>query len=220
MRQAVQADTPTLAQLIRETGLDDTPDIEWIARVIGSTTRATLLETADDGAPIGFVDAFMTVSAEGVPRWEVDLIGVHPGYRGRGVAQRLIAASVEAGRGQGAQGLRALIHVDNGASAGAFRRVGFVPVISAHELYVSDTPLDTTPTTLACPAHLIPVCTLTYSGVWIENDHSPQSLRSALAIRAKYGWFIAGVLLPTGSPKPEAFARVGEYRWWTLYWQW
>lgn len=215
MRLAVQTDAPALAQLIRETGLDDTPNSEWIATVIGSTSRTTLLETAGDGTPIGFVDAFMTVSADGVPRWEVDLIGVHPDYRGRGIAQRLITASVEAGREQGAQVVRALIHLDNGASAGAFRRVGFISAPSTRELYVSDTPPDETLAALACAAHLIPVCTLTYSGVWIENDHSPQSLRAARAIRSKYGWFIAGALLPSGAPKPEAFARVGEYRWWT-----
>jgi ribosomal protein S18 acetylase RimI-like enzyme len=215
MRQVTQADAPALAQLIMETGLDDTPDSEWIARVILSTSRVTVVETADDGALIGFVDAFMTVSADGVPRWEVDLLGVHPNCRGRGIAQRLIAASVEAGREQGAQVIRALIHVNNGASAGAFRRVGFVPAQSTRELYVSDQPVDEADTSPPA-AHLIPVCTLTYTGIWIEADHSPQSLRAARAARAKYGWLIAGALLPTGVPAPESFARVGEYRWWTL----
>jgi ribosomal protein S18 acetylase RimI-like enzyme len=216
MRQVIPTDAPQLAQLIMETGLDDTPDSEWIVRVIRSTTRSTLVETADDGSLVGFLDAFMSVSADGVPRWEIDLVGVHPKCRGRGIAQRLIAASVEVGREQGVQLIRALIHVQNGASAGAFRRSGFVPALSTNELFVSDTALDNPSTALTCPAHLIPVCTLTYSGVWIENDHSAQSLRVARAIRAKYDRFIAGVLLPTGSPKPEAFARVGEYRWWML----
>jgi ribosomal protein S18 acetylase RimI-like enzyme len=219
MRQVTPEDAPELARLIQSVGLDDNPNGDWIARVILSTTRVTLVEEAD-GAMVGFIDAFMTVSAEGVPRWEVDLVGVHPNYRGRGIAQRLINASVDAGREQGAQLIQALIHVDNKASAGAFRRCSFVEAQSTRELYVSDTPIDDIPPALACPAHLIPVSTLTYSGVWIEADHSSESLRAARAVRAKYDWFIAGALLPTGSPPPEAFARVGEYRWWALYWQW
>jgi L-amino acid N-acyltransferase YncA len=194
-------------------GLDDNPNADRIASVIRSTTRSTLVEVADDGSLIGFVDAFMTVSWAGYPRWEVDLIGVHPDYRGRGIAHRLINASVEIGREQGAQLIRALIHVDNAASAGAFQRVGFQSAPSTHELYISDQPVDT-PHISPAAAYLIPVCTLTYSGIWVENDYSQQSLLAGRAIRAKYGWFIAGVLLPTGTPMPESFAHVGTYRWW------
>jgi len=71
-------------------------------------------------------------------------------------------------------------------------------------------------TSLSLPdaAHLISVCTLTYSGIWIENDHSPQTLAVARAVRTKYDWLIAGILLSTGTPPPEGYVRVGTYRWW------
>lgn len=219
MRQMISTvtpeDAPELARLIQACELDDNPNADRIASVIRSTTRSTLVEVNEAGVLIGFVDAFMTVSADGVPRWEVDLLGVHPAYRGRGIAQRLINASVEIGRAQGAQHFRALIHMDNAASANAFQRVGFQSAPSTHELYISDQPADV-PLTPSDKAHLIPVCTLTYSGIWIENDQSPQSLLAARAIRARYDWFIAGALLPSGIPTPEAFAHVGTYRWWTL----
>lgn len=220
MRQAIpqvfaSKDAPELARLIQACELDDNPNAERIASVIRFTTRSTLVEENEEGVLIGFVDAFMTVSADGVPRWEIDLLGTHPAYRGRGIAQRLIKASVQAAHEQGADFIRALIHVDNAASANAFQRVGFQPAASTRELYVSDQPTDA-PLMPPAIAHLIHVCTLTYSGIWIENDHSPQSLATARAIRAKYNGFIAGVLLPTGSPPPESFARVGTYRWWYL----
>jgi ribosomal protein S18 acetylase RimI-like enzyme len=215
MRQARQEDAPELAQLIQACGLDDNPNDDRIASVIRSTTRITLVEQADDGTLIGFIDAFMTVSVDGNLRWEIDLLGVHPAYRGRGIAQHLINASVHAGHEQGVDFIRALIHVDNAASTNAFQRCGFVTAQTTRELYISDQPAETSLIPPAA-AHLIPVCTLTYSGIWIEDDHSPQSLAAARAIRAKYDWFIAGVLLPTGAPPPESFVRVGEYRWWTL----
>lgn len=215
MRQVTPADAAELARLIHAVELDDNPNADRIASVIRSTTRSTLVEEDASGALIGFIDAFMTVSSDGIPRWEVDLLGVHPDYRGRGIAQRLINASIAVGREQGAQLLRALIHVDNGASAGAFQRVGFQAADATHELYISDS-LINAPLTPPRAAYLIPVCTLTYSGIWIENDQSPQALAAARAIRAKYDWFIAGALLPEGAPAPESFAHVGTYSWWSL----
>lgn len=214
MRQVMPAESAELARLIQMVELDDNPNADRIASVIRFTTRSTLVETADDGTLIGFVDAFMTVSADGLPRWEVDLIGTHPDYRGRGIAQRLINASIQIGREQGAQSIRALIHIDNAASAGAFQRVGFHPAAGTHELFISDSPAE--PSKPSTKAHLIPVCTLTYSGIWVEHDHSQQSLLAGRAIRAKYDWFIVGALLPAGTPPPEAFAHVGMYRWWNL----
>lgn len=213
MRQVTPADAAELARLIHAVGLDDNPNADRIASVIRSTTRSTLVEENEAGELIGFVDAFMTVSSEGLPRWEIDLLGTHPEYRGRGIAQRLISASVESGRAQGAQRIRALIHVDNAASAHAFQRVGFQSTQTTRELYISNQPAVTS---LIPPdrAHLIPVCTLTYSGIWIEADQSSQALLAGRAIRTKYDWFIAGALLPTGTPVPESYVSVGTYRWW------
>ena len=214
MRQVMPADAAELARLLHAVGLDDNPNADRIASVIRSTTRNTLVETADDGTLIGFVDAFMTVSPDGLPRWELDLLGVHPNYRGRGIAQRLINASVETAHEQEVRFIRALIQINNAASAGVFQRSGFRGVGSDRALYISDQPADV-PLTPPAAAHLIPVCTLTYSGIWIENDHSPQSLLAARAIRAKYDWFIAGVLFPARKPLPaEGYVSVGTYRWW------
>ena len=98
MRQITQTEAPALAQLIRATGLDHNPDPERIARVSLESNHVTLIETASDESLIGFVDAFSTISQEGILRWEVDLLGVHPDYRGKKIAQGLIRAVVTAGQ--------------------------------------------------------------------------------------------------------------------------
>ncbi len=214
MRQVTPEQSAQLARLIQACGLDDNPNADRIASVIRSTTRVTLVEQAGDGALIGFIDAFMTVSFDGNPRWEVDLLGVHPAFRGRGIAQRLIKASVQAAHEQGVNFIRALIHVDNAASANAFQRCGFRGVGSDQALYISDQPADA-PLTPSTSAHLIPVCTLTYTGIWVEHEFTPETLLVARAIRAKYDWFIAGVLFPARRPLPaEGYVSVGRYRWW------
>ncbi len=89
-------------------------------------------------ALIGFVDAFLTISEAGVLRWEVDLLGVHPAQRGRGVAAALIAASVKAGFAIGADRARALVRIENVASRKAFERCGFQAMEAEQILYVGD----------------------------------------------------------------------------------
>jgi ribosomal protein S18 acetylase RimI-like enzyme len=211
MRQAVQTDAPALAQLIRATGLDDNPDPERIARVILESNHVTLVGPAGDHLT-GFVDGFTTVASDGTLRWEVDLLGVHPDHRGRGIAQALVCASVEAGRQAGASLARALVRTENLASMNTFQRCGFASLGEVCELYVSDAAC---PNQIVAPsdAHLISVDTLTYSGVWVEGTVSIDSLRCARSVRTRFGWDMAGALIPAGSPAPEGFTYVGQYRW-------
>lgn len=210
MRQIVPEDAPELARLLQACELDDNPNAARIASVILGTTRTTLVETADDGALVGFVDSFMTISPEGLPRWEVDLLGVHPNYRGRGIAQRLINASVEAGQERGAGFFRAIVKVDNHPSLAAFKRCGFAADEMIRDLYVSDQIVDQ-PEALSASAHLISVCTLTYSGIWVEGENSLVAFRCAQFLRAKYGWDIAGALAPANTAIPSDYAFAGHY---------
>ncbi len=210
MRQVVMSDAPELARLLQACELDDNPNAARIARVILETTRATLVETDEGGALIGFVDAFMTVTAEGAPRWEVDLLGVHPQHRGRGTAQRLIRAAVQAGEAAGAPLMRAIVKEDNAPSLAAFRRCGFAPAEQVRDLYVSGQAVDDI-VPVPAGAYFISVCTLTYNGIWLEGDQSLAALRCAQAIRTKYGWDIAGALAPVNSETLADFALVGQY---------
>jgi ribosomal protein S18 acetylase RimI-like enzyme len=74
---------------------------------------------------VGFVIAFSTDSLSG-PCWELDLLAVHPHWRGRGLATRLVRVAA-AGSPERIGRARAVVATDNGASARAFTRAGFRP---------------------------------------------------------------------------------------------
>ncbi len=211
MRRATAGDAPEIASLIQAVWADHNPDPAWIARVSLESNHATLVETNGDDL-IGFVDAFSTVAADGVLRWEVDLLGVHPEWRGRGIARRLVARVVEIGQEQGAQFARALVRVDNVASLRVFERCGFVAEPTVCRLYVADAA--PTAAIVAPPdAYLIAVSTLTYSGVWVEGAQTDAALRSAQAVRARFGWDTAGAVIPADQPAAAGCECVGDYRW-------
>ena len=75
------------------------------------------------GLAVGFVIAFPTAGLSG-PRWEIDLLGVLPTWRGRGLATRLIRVASTLGMEMARQA-RAVVAVDNPASSRAFARAGF-----------------------------------------------------------------------------------------------
>jgi ribosomal protein S18 acetylase RimI-like enzyme len=212
MRQVTQADAPELAQLIRATGLDHNPDPERIARVSLHSNHVTLVETSADGSLVGCVDAFSTVSQDGVPRWEVDLLGVHPTHRGRGIAQSLVREVVKAGKAIGITNVRALVHVDNGASTNTFLRCGFILDKTLHHLCVSERSVNES---MLAPAnaHLLSVSTLTYSGIWIEGEPSPEAFRCAESVRTKFAWDVAGAVIAADEPVPAGYDLVGQYCW-------
>jgi ribosomal protein S18 acetylase RimI-like enzyme len=213
MRLVTSTDAPGIARLIHEVWPDHNPNPARIARVSLESGHTTVIE-ADGSAVIGFADGFTTVSSDGVLRWEVDLLGVQPAYRGRGIAQALIAASVEAGRRAGAVTARALVEIENAPSQAAFRRCGFTASESIYELFVSGESLRGR--LLEPPgAHLVSVATLTYGGVWVEGKVSFEALRCAQRARTRYGWDVAGTVIPEETIEAErvGYERVGRYRW-------
>ncbi len=213
MRLATAGDAPEIASLIQAVWADHNPDPDWIARVSLESNHATLVETSGDDL-IGFVDAFSTVAADGTLRWEIDLLGVHPDWRGRGVAQRLVRRAVEIGRERGAEIARALVRVDNAASLAVFARCGFTAEPTMNRLCVSAAVrLAAAPT--PADAFLLSVSTLTYSGVWIEGEQSAAALRCAQAIRTRFGWDTAGAVIPAYHPAPQGYVLAGQYRWLT-----
>ena len=214
MRKITQTDAPKIAQLLRVTGLDHNPDAERIARVSLESNHVTLVETTAEGTLIGFVDAFSTAAQDGTLRWEVDLLGVHPAHRGRGLARTLVSAAVDAGIRAHAYPTRALVKIDNMASLKAFQASGFTLDPAIYDLYISS---DDAHGELTSPAdtHLISVATLTYSGVWIEGNYSVDAFHAAKAVRTHYGWDIAGAVLPEGlSTAAEVdYQWIGKYHW-------
>lgn len=75
-----------------------------------------------DGKVVGYVCVLFRAGA-GVAR--IYSIAVDPAYRGRGVAQRLIAAAEQTARARGARSLRLEVRASNMAALGLYERAGF-----------------------------------------------------------------------------------------------
>lgn len=91
------------------------------AMLTGGAQRAWL--ATGGGQVVGFIVAFLTHGL-GDPRWEIDLLAVHPDWTGRGLATRLIRKAAAGGM-RLARRARAVVATDNSASARAFLRAGF-----------------------------------------------------------------------------------------------
>src|SRR5688572_14573111 len=95
IRPAEAADTAGIAEVIR-LSLGDEPDEALIKAVLGLTDHATLVGV--DGQQVtGYASGFITHTLDGVQRWELDLLGVHPDYRRQGIGRGVIQACTEAG---------------------------------------------------------------------------------------------------------------------------
>ena len=172
-----------------------------------------------NGNPVGFVDGFMTKSVAGLQRWEVDLLAVHPDYRGRRLGTRLVEASLAAGAEKGAQIARGLVRLDNAASQRVFAGCGFSLRPQELALYVStgnDEPQEREPVE-GC---LIEVQTFSYQGLWLEENFTTFSLAAAgFACRLRK-LDLAGALIASGdaaateAAQSLGYERVGNYQWW------
>ena len=216
IRRATIKDTPGIARVMQASGLDDTPDLQRIARVIPEHHTLVAFE---GGEITGFVDTFATIAANRILRWEIDMIGVHPIWQGRGIARELVKAAIEEGTQFGAQQVRALIRSNNLPSQRTFAWCNFKPQSIPFNLYVGSP--QGGPIQNVSPAlHLISICTLTYSGIWIEGKIPPFAFQIARAILNRYGWTVAGTLIPADGIETMRIAAragyklIGEFDWW------
>lgn len=219
IRYAEASDAAAIADLKQAAWPDEPPpDPAYYAHVIQKPGHATQLAAVGDRA-LGFIDGFLTLAADGTRRWEVDLLAVHPAARQRGLGRSLVAACTTAGLAMGAAYARALIHVENTASQRTFARCGYRQEDRHCRLFVmSDGTDDGSP---APPdAHLIPVTTLNYRGLWVEGNRSAAALGAARAIRARHGWDVVGTVIPLANADALSaaaavgYATVGDYAWW------
>jgi ribosomal protein S18 acetylase RimI-like enzyme len=219
IRWAGVADAPELAQLKRAVWPDDKPDPALIARVFSDTDRCTLV-AHEDGVMAGFVDVFVTVSSEGVTRWEIDLLAVHPRRRGRGIGQMLTRAVCEEGAKRGIALARALTHIQNTGVHRTFGACGFATDHRVYGLYIASGILDGAVTALPTGLHLFPVATLNYCGLWLEGVVNAAGLIYAGRVRALYGWDLAGAVIPEDDTEAThaalriGYEQVGLYYWW------
>ncbi len=219
IRRATPADAPAIAALQALCWSEQPADPARVAGVLAEPDHATTV-IVQDGRLAGFVDSFITLGADGARRWEVDLLAVHPECRGQGLGRVLIGANFGAGRRFAPHLARALIRLDNIASQRAFARAGFAPEPATCRLMIA---ADGPAHAISPPedAHLIPVQTLTYQGVWVEGALRAEAFAAAQGVRARHGWDAAGSVIPLAQPaaleaaSAAGYAPAGDYAWWT-----
>src|SRR5690606_33322519 len=94
---------------------DEGFDAALIRQVVLDAEHVTQVAVIDDSV-VGFVDGFNTLSQNGVPQWNLDLIAVNPAFQGQGIASELMRVNTTAGGDSGAGRARGLVAVDNVAS--------------------------------------------------------------------------------------------------------
>ncbi len=196
--------------------LENNPDPARIARLI---PQHSTLVAEQAGVIAGFVDAFVTVALDGLARWEVDLLGVDPQWRNRGIARQLVLASLRAALSLDLRYARALIRTDNYPSQRAFAWCGFAPQSIPSVLYVGE-PVTAPAPSLPDGARLVTVETFTYGGVWIEGAFSAASFQAARALIFQRSHTTAGAVirqddsLAIEAAERAGFVPVGEFDWW------
>lgn len=174
---------------------------------------------------MGFASGFRTVDAFGHRRGEIDLLAVSPSRQGEGLGPRLIAGLAEEATSWGVDVLRALVRVENHPSQKAFGRVGFTTDHQVHKLLLWSPLPGVEPPSCPETVSLIPVETITYRGLWIENlaslSHSGQRavVAAARAFIAGENRLNTGALIPaarSGTLAPDLMEEAtvqGEYYW-------
>ncbi len=218
IRRAKPDDVPALAAIKAACWPAERVAVEHLARALSAADRVTLV-AEDNSAIVGFVDGFLTQAADGTRRWELDLLAVHPAAQGRGLGRALITACVAAGARFLPAYSRALIRLENIASQRAFAAAAFAPAGTRCRLMINTAGVDGR---VEPPpdAHLVPVMTLTYRGVWLEGRRTAGAFAAARDMRARHGWDVAGSVIPLTEEEAllaaseAGYVAAGDYVWW------
>lgn len=220
IRQAIEQDATAIGAIMQTVWSENPPDIDRIVHVINDRHHATLIGGVVD-IVAGFVDGFMTETAEGVARWEVDLLAVHPAFQRRGIASSLVEACTQVAIERGAVLARGLVAVGNTGSERAFARCGYTTDRIVYELLVASKDgksrlseaVDVMP-------HIITVHTLNYSGLWVEGQRTKTGLTVALSRLGSTTLDVAGAVIADSETVlisdavALGFENVGSYQWW------
>lgn len=177
IRQAQAEDAPRIAEII-QLAFDETTSVSQIQKSLNAGNRCYVAEL--NNQIVGFVEGFITYSAEGERRNELDLLAVHPDYHGQGIGTKIIDYYTHAN--YPADFIRALIAVGNIRMEKALTRLGYQVSSDVCGLYVSSA---TTQETSKTPqdSHLIPITTFTYDGIWLEGQITQQAINSAMSLK-------------------------------------
>lgn len=209
LRLATEADVPALAALKRCVWPVEDADPARIASALADEAHSALLAVHEQTV-VGLLDGFVTRSASETSRWEVDLLAVHPAYRGRGLGARLLLASARVARQRGATSVRGLVQLANVASQRTFARCAYQCQQTLCTLYVSSRRAS-----WPQAARVIAVNTFNYAGLWLEG-----ALKAAPICLPDGAWELAGAVIPADHAEDCRiletldFAIIGQYQWW------
>lgn len=170
---------------------------------------------------IGFIGCFFTPHPTGGRRFELDLLAVAPEAQRRGAGDRLVAASIALVTDEAARQIRALVRCDNAPMQKLCRRHGFARSPNTFELYVVH-PQPVASRSHVHNAHLIPVKTLSYAGLWLEGELSREAVADAHHQASQSDASVIGAVIPSNALETETllhangFQRIGAYHWWTI----
>jgi L-amino acid N-acyltransferase YncA len=129
---------------------------------------------------VGFASAFSTVDPSDQGRWEVDLVAMRSDNQGQGLGTQLISHVCRAAKRNEVSLARALIRVENVASRRAFENVGFTTDGQVHQLVLwspgrgdsvspDESEVKRSASVFVGHVALLPVDTVMYRGLWIED---------------------------------------------------
>ena len=219
IRRAAPEDQAAIAQIASQTW-SMSLDVDSLSLRQSLSEGLTYVATSG-GAVVGFVDIFITAGRSGALRCELDLLAVSEAARGRGIGGRLVKKSVAAATEANAREIRALVRCDNLIMRWLCAGHGFRQSPTSFELYIAD------PKPVAChqhshEAHLIPVKTLAYSGIWMEGSLSQDAIEDANWLASASGMSRIGAVIAKEEQSVAAllrsngFLKLGEYDWWTI----
>ena len=202
IRPAVAADAGAIGALKSRVWPRESVNSSRIQEALSHPGHAALAAWCE-ADPAGFVDGFLTRSAAGLPRWEVDLLAVAPEHQGRGLGTRLVTDGLQSGGETGARAARGLVRLDNLAGQRVFEHCGFSLCPRHLVLYVLgglDGPCPDGPV----EGHWVQVQTFDYSGLWLEERFTETALKMAAGACRARGLDQAGALTLASTPSSSA----------------
>lgn len=172
---------------------------------------------SNEGKIVGFIDGFVTIAIEGRKRLELDLLAVHPEYQGKGIGKKLITHFTN--QANQVDLIRTLVAVGNHPMEKAISQSGYTALPDTYALYIGTGAVQNHAQSVN--AHILPVSTFTYSGVWLEGDVSLDTIYAALKARNNEDE-IVGLVTPISDEArlqvltSANFEFIKHYRWWHM----
>lgn len=214
-RQATPKDAKQIAGVKMATWPEGQAEIKHIKNAMGVLEAAVMVAEAE-GRIVGYMACFSTTSSDQQARWEMDELAVHPEFRGQKIAAGMVEQATQIRREKGLRFARALIEINNTASQRTFAHCGYETDGTVYELHIC-APFVKQRIAMPLSAHLVPVHTVSYRGLWLEGELSQEAFIAGCNLS---DCNVLGALIPADTSHlieaaAEAdFVLVNPYQWW------